>query len=204
MNFQFHVSSKVFNDIAAINEHDIDIQDIAHSLAHICRFNGHTPYFYSVAEHSVLVMKAVEQSGIKLTASLQLAALLHDAHECYVGDIIRPMMKWLDINQSRGAGDGIRELLKHFKDLVEKAFKLSYGPEELVAIHRADNFMLNVEGRKFWNENWGSTNSCIKAWRNKIKYYVPGKAKQIYLEAFNNVYPKHVAACKMDTRKNKE
>lgn len=63
---------------------DIDIRDIAHSLAMQCRFNGHTKRFYSVAQHTVLVSNLLEGDDA-------LWGLLHDAAETYVSDIPRPL-----------------------------------------------------------------------------------------------------------------
>jgi len=59
-------------------------QDIAHSLARLCRFNGHTGKHYSVAQHCYLAADLVEPEH-------QLHALLHDATEAYVGDMTRPI-----------------------------------------------------------------------------------------------------------------
>lgn len=61
------------------------IGEVAHALALINRFTGHTKRPYSVAEHSLLVCDIVRAHG--LPASAQLAALLHDAHEAMVGDV---------------------------------------------------------------------------------------------------------------------
>jgi hypothetical protein len=63
---------------------DIRIQDIAHSLGMICRYGGHVKRFYSVAEHCVLMSQAVAPENA-------LWALLHDATEAYVGDMVRPL-----------------------------------------------------------------------------------------------------------------
>jgi hypothetical protein len=70
----------------------IDPRDIAHSLAHLCRFNGHTREFYSVAQHSCIVAELVPEEH-------KLAALLHDATEAYLGDMTRPLKQWMHAYQ---------------------------------------------------------------------------------------------------------
>ena len=62
----------------------MSIEDIAHGLAFQCRFNGQTGTFYSVAQHSLMVMSLVPEE-------LQFAALLHDAAEAYLGDMVKPL-----------------------------------------------------------------------------------------------------------------
>jgi hypothetical protein len=65
---------------------DIDPVDIAHALSLICRYGGHSSRFYSVAEHCVLMSHAVAPEHA-------LWALLHDATEAYLGDMIRPLKR---------------------------------------------------------------------------------------------------------------
>lgn len=71
------------------------IETIAHSLAQINRFTGHCARPYSVAEHSVLVCDIVASMGLGLDA--QLLALMHDAHECVVGDVATPLKHTLGV-----------------------------------------------------------------------------------------------------------
>lgn len=71
-------------DLANPTADMIDTADLAHSLSMQCRFNGHTTSFYSVAQHCLLVAELVPEEH-------KLAALLHDATEAYVGDLVRPL-----------------------------------------------------------------------------------------------------------------
>lgn len=64
--------------------------DIAHALAQINRFTGHAARPYSVAEHSLLVCELLEREYGVLNPKPLLAALLHDAHEAYAGDVSTP------------------------------------------------------------------------------------------------------------------
>lgn len=72
---------------------DIEIEDIAHGLAFVARWNGQTrgDYAYSVAEHSVLVEEIFRRLYPNEPVKWQLAALLHDAPEYVIGDMISPV-----------------------------------------------------------------------------------------------------------------
>jgi len=67
----------------------ICIEDIAHALPMICRGNGHVSSFWSVGEHCILCAKEAAAKGY--SNRLVLAALLHDASECYMSDVPRPL-----------------------------------------------------------------------------------------------------------------
>lgn len=72
---------------------DIEIEDIAHGLAFVARWNGQTrgDWPYSVAEHSLLVEEIFSRQNPGIAPRWQLAALLHDAPEYVIGDMISPV-----------------------------------------------------------------------------------------------------------------
>ena len=69
---------------------DIEIEDIAHGLAFVARWNGQTKgdFAYSVAEHSLLVEEIYSLQNPSAPTKWRLAALLHDAPEYVIGDMI--------------------------------------------------------------------------------------------------------------------
>lgn len=113
----------------------IHLADIAHSLAHQCRFNGHTRTFYSVAQHSVFVSHLVPDAHAR-------EALLHDAAEAYTGDITIPVKDLLP---------GLR-LIEHRIDL---AIRNTYGlPLRCSAdVKLADRIALATERRDLLSEH---------------------------------------------------
>ena len=72
---------------------DIEVEDIAHGLAFVARWNGQTfgDHPYSVAEHSVLVERIFTLQNPGIAPKWKLAALLHDAPEYVIGDMISPV-----------------------------------------------------------------------------------------------------------------
>ncbi len=72
---------------------DIEIEDIAHGLAFVARWNGQTAgdFAYSVAEHSILVEEIFVRQHPDVPVKWRLAALLHDAPEYVIGDMISPV-----------------------------------------------------------------------------------------------------------------
>jgi uncharacterized protein len=89
---------------------DIAIEDIAHHLSNICRFNGACSTFYSVAEHSFHVSYRISAQSRKPT---KLWGLLHDAAEAYLGDLLDPFKQLEECGRFRKAEEEILWLVAH-------------------------------------------------------------------------------------------
>lgn len=97
---------------------DIEIEDIAHGLSFVARWNGQTQgdYAYSVAEHSLLVEALFTRMTARPDPKWQLAALLHDAPEYVIGDMISPVKS--------AVGPGYNELDKRLSTAIHIRFGL--------------------------------------------------------------------------------
>lgn len=71
--------------------YEILVEDVAHALAMLCRANGHIGHFYSVAQHCLNCEKEAEARGMSLR--VRMFSLLHDATECYISDLTRPVKR---------------------------------------------------------------------------------------------------------------
>lgn len=128
---------------------DIRIEDIAHALSCIARFNGHTERFYSVAQHSVLVSETLSVEASKVLAppglegvmeesvrNLSIAGLMHDAAEAYIGDITRPVKSCVPC---------FREMEERITSCIREALDVPQMPEHI--LKGADNRLLATEAR---------------------------------------------------------
>lgn len=158
-------------------ESDVTIEDIASATSNICRFSGHLPRFYSVAQHLVNTSRIV-------APEFAFTALMHDTAEAFTNDLPTPL-KWA---------------LPIFKELevkIESAmgnkfgFQFPYPPE----IKEADTIMLLLEKRyvKEDKSKWPAYEDIEqKIIRNKVKYlntvvlesWQPRRAKREFLERF--------------------
>jgi uncharacterized protein len=112
---------------------DIEIEDIAHGLARVARWNGQTsgPHSFSVAQHSVLVERIAGLIAPGLTAAEHLAALLHDSPEYVIGDLISPFKVVL--------GDGYKAIERRLLEAIHTRFDLPLsGPALSGVIKKAD------------------------------------------------------------------
>lgn len=112
---------------------EVKTKDIAHALSLICRFNGHTRGFYSVAAHSVHVSRLVPPE-------FAFEALMHDAAEAYVGDMVRPLKRGLP---------AFEEVEGRVRSAIAARYRI---PRELSAcVSAADDIALATEVRDLFD-----------------------------------------------------
>ncbi len=123
------------------------IEDIAHSLAYQCRYTGHTRFFYSVAQHCVLMAENPDLPGDPLKK------LLHDAAEAYIGDIASPWKKLLKVELPPvGTGQyltGGPFPIRDFEEKIQKVIGLALGIDltHSAEVKKSDIIMITTEIR---------------------------------------------------------
>jgi hypothetical protein len=155
-------------------EEEIDIEDIAHALSNQCRYAGHSPCFYSVAEHSVLCAR-------QAPPELQLTALMHDAAEAYMPDMVRPLKEMMPL---------YGEMEKGVEAVIARKFGLVFPfPPKVSEI---DNAMLCTEGRQFFTGQtnaWWLEPKLGERWYPHVvvEGWSPTRAKREFLAAFSRL-----------------
>lgn len=96
---------------------DVEIEDIAHGLSRVARWNGQTSgtHAFSVAQHSIIVENLAKNMGREICMEWRLAALLHDAPEYVIGDMISPFKSALGIDY------------QEFEERLQKAIHIRFG-----------------------------------------------------------------------------
>jgi 5'-deoxynucleotidase YfbR-like HD superfamily hydrolase len=164
---------------------DIEIEDIAHGLSRVARWNGQTTgsHAFSVAQHSVVVERISHTLEPGTAHTWLLAALLHDASEYVVGDMISPFKNALGINY------------RAFEDKLMQAVHVRFGlpavisPQMKKFIKRSDKISAyleatqlagfsEAEGRKLF----GPPPITVKDWT--VQPLEPNDAKKLFLDRF--------------------
>lgn len=148
---------------------EIHIEDIAHALSMQCRYGGHALRFYSVGEHSVLLSRAVSRENA-------LLALLHDAPEAYVQDVIRPIKPHLT---------GYHEIEARIMRAICDRFGLPY--EMPAEVKDADNRILLDEQAQNMAPPpvpWGIEGPPLGV---TLGFWPPDMARVIFLNTFREL-----------------
>ena len=153
------------------------IEDIAYALSNTCRYGGHCKPFYSVAQHCVYVSREVPEE-------FALHALLHDAHEAFVGDIPSPLKRLLP---------DFRKIEDIAEEVVLRKFNVHDSTESHRVVKAADLVALRTErevllppgeeGDAWW---WVVTDG-IEVSDQKIEPVSPNKAYLQFLKRFEEI-----------------
>jgi uncharacterized protein len=110
---------------------DIEIEDIAHGLARVARWNGQTSgaHIYSVAQHCSLVEALARERTPRLDRASRLAVLLHDAPEYVIGDMISPFKAVI--------GDAYKAVERRLLAAIHRRFGLPQSTPELEQLIKA-------------------------------------------------------------------
>lgn len=157
-------------DVLACCEDDILIEDIAHALSNICRFFGHTPAFYSVAQH------CVEMSWLAPPA-LQLDALLHDASEAYLGDVSKHIKQLI--------GEPYAVLERNLTEKIARKFGLVQPLPP--AIKELDGDMLETEFQQIWRKRAEGIPAYGKPLKIVLRAMDPTITERIFLERYHSL-----------------
>lgn len=157
------ISGKQFNLFAPTPDM-IDIRDVAAGLANKGHFSGLTPTFFSIAQHCVMVCDEFSFWDFSIDPKLKLLALLHDAAEAYIGDMIKPLK--VRIPQ-------FVEIEENIMKAICAKYSLDFSSLHL--IKSTDLFIQEVEYNAFYNQG-------------RITYMNPQQAKLEFLDRFKVYY----------------
>lgn len=149
----------------------IDIWDIASALSNECRFGGHCNKFYSVAEHCCHVYDQVLRET--KDRAVRLYALLHDGHEAYVKDLMRPLRQLPELQ-------GYNAIAHQIQERVEAAFDLHPSPEGRKLVHDIDLALLRFEAGKLMlnrGENWHWPTGMKTIVMPELPCWIPQRAR---------------------------
>jgi hypothetical protein len=142
----------------------IEITDISHGLAYKAHFGGQTPQYFSIAQHCLLVVDFLPIEWRLYKPEIVLAALLHDAAEAYIGDMIKPLKihlpKFVEVE------DKIQSVIFEKFDL-----KMEYMSQ----IKKYDKLAQEYEFEVFYEGN------------KSLTYFSPDLANDVFMIKFNEL-----------------
>lgn len=155
----------------------IDIHDIAHALANLCRFTGHTRQFYSVAQHSVLVAR-------EINPEFAAWGLMHDAAEAYINDIARPIKQITFLVDDDA--EAVEDVESRIQQAIARRFNLPWPMPEgcSEAVKHIDTRLLLTEKRDLMSAEpaaWNVEGDPFFGWH--IEPWAPQRAEREFLRA---------------------
>lgn len=160
------------------------VEDIAHSLSHLCRFTGHTRVFYSVAEHSLNTVRFMAFNGS--TPLSLLLGLLHDAAEAYIQDLSTPLKQAL-------CSAAYSEIETHIQQALLTQLIGPHGfdawMKRKTSISAADRKALKMEAGVLMvsgGRGWGALEG-VETPERSLKQWSMAEARNLYIKTYNEL-----------------
>lgn len=172
---------------------DIEIEDIAHGLARVARWNGQTrgDHAFSVAQHCVLVEQIVAHLDPALDRSSRLAALLHDAPEYVIGDMISPFKAALGLDYKDFEKRLLAAIHIRFGLPVQTAARLKAAikaADRMAAYLEATQLagFTTAEAERFFGRPRGLDGEAAREF-HRLRPLAPTEASGLYLSTFRRL-----------------
>lgn len=169
----------------------IDIEDIAHALSLTCRFGGHCSSFYSVAQHSILVSDWMYKNlHPQKSAIIGMIGLLHDAAEAYIGDVPRPIKRFINdfdkiefniiemIYKKYGVWNFYKKGNSRRLSTVKFSHNLQFADDTVLSTEKRDLMKSEVKG---WQKLPPPCSKRIRTWN-------PQEAEKKFINRFNKYW----------------
>ena len=173
---------------------DIEIEDIAHGLARVARWNGQTDgeHAFSVAEHSLLVETIAGALSPTLDRRYRLAALIHDAPEYVIGDLISPFKAALALDYKAFEAKLLAAIHLRFgfpAKLPDDITKLIKRADKIAAYYEATSLagFAIEEARRFFGQPRG-LNASLVARLSQLEPLATAQAEMRFLARFNELH----------------
>ena len=173
---------------------DIEIEDIAHGLARVARWNGQTDgeHAFSVAEHSLLVEQIAGELEPKLGRDFRLAALIHDAPEYVIGDLISPFKAALSLDYRAFEAKLLAAIHVRFglpAELPEPVAKVIKRADKIAAYYEATGLagFSRAEARRFFGQPRGLSAALVSR-LSRLNPLPASQGEAAFLKRFSELH----------------